>query len=327
MRDIEIFLTLAEELHFGRTAERLHLTQARVSQSIAKQERRIGAALFERTSRKVELTPIGAQLVGDLKPVRRALQESLERAELAAQGNNRRFLRLGMVGWNVAAYRPYLDDFESRLPGTEVVVRSVPFGDPFAALRAGEADVTILWEPVREPDLVVGPVIATEPVVLGVNSSHPLAAKDTVSIEDLAGETVMGGAAPDYWRAALVPFHTPGGRQIPIGPIVTTVEQMIPVLATGEAMSPMGSQSIEYLPHPGVTYVPIHDAEPLRWALVWSAAAETEAVRTLADVVRERGPLALPMKTGLAGGQISEEDVPGDVESVGLPLPVRNRHP
>jgi DNA-binding transcriptional LysR family regulator len=57
LRDIEIFLALAEELHFGRTAERLHVSQARVSQAIKKQERRIGGTLFERSSRQVRLTP------------------------------------------------------------------------------------------------------------------------------------------------------------------------------------------------------------------------------------------------------------------------------
>ncbi|GAA3164734.1 LysR family transcriptional regulator [Nonomuraea salmonea] len=71
LRDIEIFLTLAEELHFGRTAERLHVTPARVSQAVKKQERRIGAALFERSSRAVALTPIGRQLFADLAPAYR----------------------------------------------------------------------------------------------------------------------------------------------------------------------------------------------------------------------------------------------------------------
>ena len=67
LRDIEVFLTLAEELHFGRTAERLHVTPARVSQAIKKQERAIGAELFERTTRAVRLTPIGEQLRDDLE--------------------------------------------------------------------------------------------------------------------------------------------------------------------------------------------------------------------------------------------------------------------
>ncbi|MGH3486399.1 MAG: LysR family transcriptional regulator [Actinopolymorphaceae bacterium] len=62
LRDIEIFLTLAEELHFGRTAARLHVTTARVSQAVKKQERHIGGALFDRTNRAVKLTPLGVQL-------------------------------------------------------------------------------------------------------------------------------------------------------------------------------------------------------------------------------------------------------------------------
>jgi DNA-binding transcriptional LysR family regulator len=58
-RDIEIFLTLAEELHFGRTAERLRVSPARITQAIKKQERQIGAVLFERTNRTIRLTPLG----------------------------------------------------------------------------------------------------------------------------------------------------------------------------------------------------------------------------------------------------------------------------
>jgi Bacterial regulatory helix-turn-helix protein, lysR family len=74
LRDIEIFLTLAQELHFGRTAERLHVSPARVSQAIKKQERLIGAELFTRTSRNVRLTPVGERLRADLAPVYRRAQ-------------------------------------------------------------------------------------------------------------------------------------------------------------------------------------------------------------------------------------------------------------
>lgn len=67
--EIEVFLTLAEELHFGRTAERLRMPQPRVSRLIASMERRAGGALFERTSRRVRLTPLGAQLRCELELV------------------------------------------------------------------------------------------------------------------------------------------------------------------------------------------------------------------------------------------------------------------
>lgn len=88
LRDIEIFLTLAEELHFGRTAERLHISQSRVSQSIKKQERRLGAVLFDRTSRVVRLTSLGEQLRDDLLPVQRELRRIMERAARAAHGGD-----------------------------------------------------------------------------------------------------------------------------------------------------------------------------------------------------------------------------------------------
>jgi hypothetical protein len=77
LRDIEIFLVLAEELHFGRTAERLHVSRARVSQAIKKQERRIGAPLFDRTSRTVTLTPIGQRLRDDLQQAYDLVQSGL----------------------------------------------------------------------------------------------------------------------------------------------------------------------------------------------------------------------------------------------------------
>ncbi|GIE89836.1 LysR family transcriptional regulator [Actinoplanes regularis] len=291
LRDIEIFLTLAEELHFGRTAERLRVSQARVSQSIKQQERRIGGALFERTSRNVRLTPLGRQLRDDLHPHFHGLHEGLQRARLAAQGSTRA-LRLGMVSWNYPDLQPFFDALVVRT-GCAVQVRSVEFGDPFGPLRAGDIDAAILWLPVREPDLSVGPVVYTEPIVLATSATHPLTRQETVSYEDLADCVVMGGCSPDYWREALVPSHTPSGRLIPIGPSVTNGQQMLPILASGEAVSPAHAHGRYYANAPGITYLPIRDAPPARFALIWRTAAETQLIRTFAELVAEAGPLAL----------------------------------
>jgi DNA-binding transcriptional LysR family regulator len=105
--DIEIFLTLAEELHFGRTAARLYISQARVSQAISQQERHIGTPLFDRSNRRqVRLTPVGRQLRDDLIPVYAGLRESLERARMASRSINAR-LRVGMLPFNVQDLHPY----------------------------------------------------------------------------------------------------------------------------------------------------------------------------------------------------------------------------
>lgn len=103
LRDVEIFLTLADELHFGRTAERLHLSQARVSQVIAQQERQVGSLLFDRSNRRrVRLTPVGVLLRNDLQPVYASLLASMERARLAARGIAAQ-LRVGLMPFNVPA--------------------------------------------------------------------------------------------------------------------------------------------------------------------------------------------------------------------------------
>lgn len=289
LRDIEIFLTLAEQLHFGRTAERLHVTPARVSQAIKKQERRIGAALFERNSRNVALTPLGRQLFGELQPMYQGLRESVERAARTARAGTT-VLRLGTIGTNIQDLRPHLDAFTARHPGYDLRLRHVGFGDPFGPLRAGEVDVQIAWLPVRESDLTVGPVIYIEPVVLAVGATHRLAGRESVSYEDLADEIVMGGAQPDYWRDALVPRTTPSGRPIPIGPVVTDYGDMIPILSNCEAVSPAHAHAVRYFSRPDIAYVPIRDAPPARWALIWRTATETEHVRAFARTVRDLGP-------------------------------------
>jgi DNA-binding transcriptional LysR family regulator len=82
--EIETFLVLAEQLHFGRTAERPRLEQPRVSRLIARLERRVGGALFDRTSRPVRLTPLGGQLCSGLQLVYAGLTAALEGARVAA---------------------------------------------------------------------------------------------------------------------------------------------------------------------------------------------------------------------------------------------------
>lgn len=289
LRDIEIFLTLAEELHFGRTAERLHVTPARVSQAIKKQERRVGAALFERNNRAVTLTPIGRQLYEDLGPMYRGLHDGLQRA-IRAAGGKTEVLRLGMLSSNVQDFRPLLDGFHARHPGGEAQIRYVGFGDPFGPLRAGEVDVQIAWLPVREADLTVGPVVRVEPVVLAVGAGHRLAQRRTVSYEDLADEIVIGGAKPDYWREALVPSHTPSGRPIHVGPAVTAESEMLPILSNGEAVALVHSHAGRYHSRPDIVYVPVHDAPPARWALLWRTASETDLIRSFAHTARQVGP-------------------------------------
>ncbi|GIJ55703.1 LysR family transcriptional regulator [Virgisporangium aurantiacum] len=291
LRDIEIFLTLADELHFGRTAERLHVSQARVSQAIKIQERRIGGVLFERTSRAVALTPLGRQLRDDLRIGYDAIRTGLTRATQDAHGLAGT-VRLGVMGLVGHEIRDVIDEFAARHPNCDVALHEIAVSEPFTALRAGALDLALVWRPVREPDLAEGPVLLTEGRLLAVWAGHELADRGSVSMEDFGGRLFVDPAppSPDYWVQSMLPRLTPGGRPVPRGPVAATFHEMLTQVAAGRCLNPMGEHCSRYYSHPGVVFVPIHDAPPTEWALVWRTASLSRRARAFVEVAESLGP-------------------------------------
>src|SRR5690606_14410065 len=147
---------------------------------------RIGAPLFERSSRRVSLTPLGARFHAELEPIVRRLDAAVRRAVEAARGVEG-VLRVGFLGSGAGELTPaILGIFRSRHPGCEIRMRETHFADPLGPLRYGDVDVLLTRLPVDEPDLTVGPVVLSEPRVLAVPVGHPLARRRGVSLEDLA---------------------------------------------------------------------------------------------------------------------------------------------
>ncbi|MEV4115805.1 LysR family transcriptional regulator [Nonomuraea sp. NPDC049695] len=288
LRDIEIFLTLAEELHFSRTAERLHITQARVSQAIKKQERSIGAALFERSSRQVRLTPLGERLHRDLSAGYRQILQGIDDARKAASGVSGT-LTLGTIGPHSLAFGDIVDLFETRHPGVRLQHREIPPPSPLDLLRSGEVDVAVLWLPIREPDLTVGPVLSASPVLLMVAATHPYAGRESICLEDLGDcVVVQGQRIPQYLEETFNPYHTPAGRPVRRGPKISTWQEALTVVASGQAVAGVTADIADFYPWPGLAFVPIRDAPPSQWALVWRTAAENPLiqafVRAAADI-------------------------------------------
>ncbi|MFF7769347.1 LysR family transcriptional regulator [Streptomyces massasporeus] len=294
LREIEIFLTLAEELHFGRTAERLRVSQARVSQVISRQERRLGVALFDRTSRRVALTPVGRRLREDLREAVDLLQAGLARAQAAGAGPGRT-LRLGVFGHAGHELRPLVDAFRTRSPGSDIQFGEINGSDPFTALRTGEHDVHVLWLPVAEPDLTVGPTVLTGVRVLAVSADHPLTARGAASLEDLGDNRVvdLGPDAPEYWVASMVPTRTPLGRRVPRGPVARTFHEVLTLVASGQCVQPLGEVAARYNSPPGIVFLPLHDAPTLQWALTWRSTDDNPTIRALAETAADLGPIAM----------------------------------
>ncbi|MFG2396844.1 LysR family transcriptional regulator [Streptomyces lydicus] len=290
LRDIEIFLTLAEELHFGRSAERLHVSPARVSQAIKKQERAIGAQLFERTSRHVRMTPVGEVLLQRLKPAYEGIQEAIAEVTTVAR-RSAGTLTLGVMGAQMHDMAPVLTHFRARHPSAELRFREVFFSDPFGALRAGKVDAVTTWLPVREPDLTVGAVLREEPLNLMVAADHPLARQESVSMEVLGDHIVprLNGPVPAYWETAVLPTRTPAGRPVRRGPAVTTFYEILSLVAAGDAVCTVPDEGRRYNAHTDVVHLTLHDAPPVQWALIWRTDRATPLVHALAEAATDCG--------------------------------------
>ncbi|MEV4898706.1 LysR family transcriptional regulator [Nonomuraea sp. NPDC055795] len=273
-QDIEVFLTLAEELHFARTAERLHVSAATVSQTIAKLERRFGAPLFRRTTRRVELTSLGSQFLDDLRPAHAQVQAAIARATAAGHGITGR-LELGYMSAAAAQILlPLVDTFRDRMPGCRVAIRETTLTDLFGPLRRAEIDLSMLPLPVDEPDLTVGPVLLSEPAMLAVPEDHPLARRTHVTHDDLAGQTVFfADNLPGYW----IDHHLPvRDRTIATVP---GFQEILAYVTLGHGVAVVGTQTKHLYPRPGLTCVPISGGARFDYALIWP----TEQLSTVAD--------------------------------------------
>jgi DNA-binding transcriptional LysR family regulator len=279
--EIEAFLTLAEELHFGRTAERLRVSTARVSQTIRKLERGIGVSLFDRTSRRVTLTPIGKQLRDELRPAYDQVQQSFRNAVAAGRGVTG-VLRVGYFGSDAAnCLHAVKDVFCRRYLDCDVQIVDLQLNNGLAALRTGQVDMELVRHPADLPELVCGPVLFTEPKVLAVSSRHPFARRTSVSLEDLGDVEVLQNpsAIPGSYNEFHYPKHTPSGRPIQHVPGAETFLGMLALVGTGKGVYPEGGRATRFYTRPDVTYVRFRDTPPLEWGLVWLGARETTRIR------------------------------------------------
>ncbi|GAA1680423.1 LysR family transcriptional regulator [Glycomyces endophyticus] len=285
--ELECFLILAEELHFGRTAARMRLSRARVSQLVQRLERRLGAPLFERTSRTVVLTDLGARFRDDVEPHHRAIERAVARTAAAARGFGGT-LRVGFsapLTGEIAMNA--VDALRAEHPELAVEICEMSFTDPFAQVRDRYYDVLLMELPVREDDLAKGPTLLTEGRMLAVPAGHPLAARPWLTMDDLAGVDLIttDGDLPAYRRALQTPGRTPAGLPVPAGPVVTSLQEALMFVAAGKGAMLTAAHTATYHARPGVAHVQIVDAEPVRYGLVWRDGEGTAAVDAFAEHV------------------------------------------
>jgi DNA-binding transcriptional LysR family regulator len=290
-RRLRYFAALAEELHFSRTAARLHIAQQALSKQIRELEEAVGTPLLRRSTRKVELTPAGAAFLEAARAALAALDDGVEAARRLARGEAGT-LRLGyVVGGALELTRPILEEFARRHPRVELELREYGHDDRSAGLAGGSADVAFVRAPISAPGVALE-TLFVEPLLVALPPGHRLATRAGVSVRELVEEPIAVGESEDaaaerFWT--LDAYREPGApRRIRHARSVT---EELSLVSAGVACAITSAAVARYTPHPSVRYVPIEDVPGAELALAWREDAPgplVEGFLEAARAVRER---------------------------------------
>ncbi|WP_241650982.1 MULTISPECIES: LysR family transcriptional regulator [Paenarthrobacter] len=190
LRQLRYFLVVADELHFGRAAERLHLTQPPLTVAIRRLEKELGVQLFDRTTRKVTLTAAGEAFKGRIRGAVTELDEAAGDVASVAAGLSGR-LRVGFV--SSASYTTIpeaIGAFRKRRPRVELVLSPLTSGEQIEQLLDGELDLGLVRDPGDVPGLTME-LVAAEDLVAVLPEAHPLATRTEIRPQDLKGEPMI----------------------------------------------------------------------------------------------------------------------------------------
>ena len=186
LRQIRSFLSIAETLHFGRTAKLIHISQPALSLQIRALEEEVGVRLFERNRRKTTLTAAGEAFRDDAVAALSHLDQAIRKARLAANGKLG-LLRIGFISGVGAQIVPSIArQFKDLNPEVEFSLLAIPTAHQLQMLQTGSLDIGFLRLPIGEQSALEVLTVHREPFVLVVPSSHKLAKRDSVSLSSLA---------------------------------------------------------------------------------------------------------------------------------------------
>ena len=200
LRELEAFVAVATELHFGRAAERLHMGQPTISELVRRLERDVGAPLLTRTTRRVALTGAGFELLGRAKVILDDVAAAAAAVKRVTRGDTGT-VRLGITPPVAPALGPHLRDrLSAQIPDIELTVRRMWLPDLAQAVADGSVDVAMTCGVVATPPGVVNEIFCGEPLLVGLRPDHRLAGRADVALADLAKER-LGVPDPDLFPA------------------------------------------------------------------------------------------------------------------------------
>lgn len=262
LRLVRYFTAVAEHRHFGRAAAALRVAQPSLSRQIHRLEQQLGARLLDRTPRGTRLTEAGEVFLPLAEALLRSATQAAARARAAAQPSR---ITIGYTSGLIVT--PAVRELRHRHPDADVHTLHLALSDARAALLDHRVDAVMTRLPFATDQLRVT-VLYDEPRVLLVPLDHRLAGKESVTLDDIAGEPLPRVAGDPEWNAYWRIDPRPDGSPAPDGPVVAAVEDKNELIAAGQAVAivPAGIRV-----RPDLTTVPLHGVDPAHVVLATRA--------------------------------------------------------
>jgi DNA-binding transcriptional LysR family regulator len=290
------FAMVAEELHYGRAAERLHITQPALSRQIRDLERLLGVSLFDRTSRRVVLNRAGQAVLGQ---ARRALAESdraVRLARLAAHGDWGELAIAVLPAVALALLPAIIRAHRDAHPAIGVRISESFDDEQLTALAAGRIDAGFLRAAAAPPGICLETLL-TEPVVAGLPADHRLARHDRIALSELAGEPLV--FFPRHRSVLAYDEFIASCRAAGFSPAI--VQEASGISALGLVAAGLGvtvvAASYQALSLDGVRFVPV-TGHQLTLQVAWAAGNTNTALPAFLDTTRQIAAQTIPPPRG-----------------------------
>lgn len=291
LRLLRYFVTVAEERHFGRAAERLHIAQPPLSQQIQKLERQLGAELIDRSRRPIELTDAGNALFEEARLALTHAERAFAAARRAAAGHLGH-LHIGALQAAVDGVLSYIMRAHRRLyPDVKLELTELGTAEQVAQLVEHRLDIGFLRGPVDEPSLSIQTLV-DDPLAAVVCADDELATHERIDPAQLKDQPIIlwtrAAAATTY--ADVVELFRLHDIEPPIVDEVPRIQTILALVASGAGTALLPTSFIN-LNRKGVRFVPLHGPLPYRpLALAWRSTNQSPSVRCFLEVATQTAP-------------------------------------
>jgi DNA-binding transcriptional LysR family regulator len=288
LRHLRYFLAVAEELHFGRAAVRLHISQPPLSQQIRRLEKELQAPLFQRTKRHVELTNAGRVFLEEARALVAQAEQAASSAQRASRGE------IGQLVVGCAVWTDFLNGariielFARRHPDVELELRDLTATEQISALEAGRIDVGILRPPVPSKYLV-SECLISENLVVAFSRGHPFKHRDRVPWTALVDQpyVLFSRRRAPAFEALIARACHQAGVTLKVKYEVEHPQTVLAVVEAGLGVSIVPA-SLQTSKRPGIAYRPLWPPGPqLETVIAWRRGSDLPLVQTFVRVARE----------------------------------------